>query len=169
MESLGIDLSMNMQISDFTDLREIDQMVGETEQTNYLEFIEKMIGHFKKTHGTRFKVFALDSLGALYSLMEDISAMRKRMFYFFKMLRDYNLISLVVMERELGGTSQLLGNEGFLVDGIIHLGLDRSHGKLMRFLQVEKMRACEHSVEKHALEVRKGSISVLGPIFEAGE
>jgi len=48
-------------------------------------------------------------------------------------------------------------------------GLDRSRGKLMRFLQVEKMRACEHSVEKHALEVRKGSISVLGPIFEAGE
>ena len=169
MESLGIDLSMNMQVSDFTDLREIDQMVGETEQTNYLEFIEKMINHFKKTHGNKFKLFALDSLGALYSLMEDVSAMRKRMFYFFKMLRDFNLISLVVMERELGGHSQLLGNEGFLVDGIIHLGLDRSRGKLLRFLQVEKMRACEHSVEKHALEVRKGSIAVLGPIFEPGE
>lgn len=169
MESLGVDLSMNMQISDFTDLREIDQMVGESEQTNYLEFIEKMIAHFKKVHGTRFKLFALDSLGALYSLMEDVSAMRKKMFYFFKMLRDYGLISLVVMERELGGQSQLLGNEGFLVDGIIHLGMDRSRGKLTRFLQVEKMRACEHSVEKHALEVRRGSIAVLGPIFETGE
>src|SRR5438034_9930762 len=41
MESLGIELSLNMQISDFTDLREIDQMVGASEQTNYLEFIEK--------------------------------------------------------------------------------------------------------------------------------
>ncbi len=158
-----------LKISDFTDLREIDQMVGETEQTNYLEFIEKMLAHFKKAHANRFKLFALDSLGALYSLMEDVSAMRKRMFYFFKMLRDYSLISLVVMERELGGASQLLGNEGFLVDGIIHLGLDRSRGKLTRYLQVEKMRACDHSVEKHALEVRKGGISVLGPIFEAGE
>ena len=169
MESLGIELSMNMQISDFTDLREIDQMVGEADETNYIEFIEKMITHFKKTHATRFKLFALDSLGALYSLMEDVSAMRKKMFYFFKMLRDHGLISLVVMERELGGASQLLGNEGFLVDGIIHLGLDRSRGKLTRYLQVEKMRACEHSVEKHALEVRKGGIAVLGPIFEAGE
>ena len=169
MESLGVDLSLNMQISDFTDLREIDQMVGESEQTNYLEFIEKMLAHFKKVHGEAFKLFSLDSLGALYSLMEDVSAMRKRMFYFFKMIRDYNLISFVIMERELGGQSQLLGNEGFLVDGIIHLGLDRSHGKLTRYLQVEKMRACEHSVEKHALEVRRGSIAVLGPIFATGE
>ena len=169
MESLGIDLSMNMQMSDFTDLREIDQLVGEAEQTNYLEFIEKMIAHFKKVHGDRFRVFALDSLGALYSLMEDVSQMRKKMFYFFKMLREANLISFVIMEREFGGQSQLLGNEGFLVDGIIHLGLDRSRGKLTRYLQVEKMRAAEHSVEMHALEVRKGAIAVLGPIFEAGE
>jgi len=169
MESLGIELSLNMQISDFTDLRDIDQMVGETDQIDYLEFIEKMIAHFKKLHGNRFKLFALDSLGALYSLMEDVSAMRKKMFYFFKMLRDYDLISFVVMEREPGGQSQLLGNEGFLVDGIIHLGLDRSRGKLVRYLQVEKMRACEHSVEKHALEARKGSISILGPIFDTGE
>jgi len=168
MESLGISLSLNMQMSDFTDLREIDQLVGEGEQTNYLEFIEKMIAHFKKVHGNKFKLFALDSLGALYSLMEDVSQMRKRMFYFFKMLRDQNLVSFVMMEREPVGQSQLLGNEGFLVDGIIHMGLDRSHGKLTRFLQVEKMRTCEHSMEKHALEVRKGSLSVLGPIFETG-
>ncbi len=168
MESLGIDLSLNMQMSDFTDLREIDQMVGPEDQTNYLEFIEKMIRHFKKVHGNRFKVFGLDSLGALYSLMDDVSQMRKRMFYFFKMLRDSNLISFVIMEREIGGQSQLLGNEGFLVDGLIHLGLDRSRGKLMRYLQVEKMRACDHSVEKHALEVHKGGIAVLGPIFDTG-
>src|SRR3990172_10455656 len=143
-------------------------MVGEAEETNYIEFIEKMIAHFKKAHAARFKLFALDSIGALYSLMEDVSAMRKRMFYFFKMLRDHGLISLVVMERELGGASQLLGNEGFLVDGIIHLGLDRSRGKLTRYLQVEKMRACEHSVEKHALEIRKGTIAVPGPLFDTG-
>jgi len=168
MESLGVDLSLNMQISDFTDLREIDAVVGPEDQTDYIAFIEKMIAHFKKVHGPKFKVFALDSLGALYSLMEHSDNMRKRMFYFFKMLRDHNLISLVVMERSLGGESQLLGNEGFLVDGIIMLGLDRSRGKLVRYLQVEKMRSVEHSMEKHAIEVRKGGLTVLGPIFETG-
>ncbi len=168
MESIGVDLSLNMQISDFTDLREIDAVVGPDDQTDYIAFIEKMITHFRKVHGAKFKVFALDSLGALYSLMDKSDNMRKRMFYFFKMLRDNNLISLVVMERSLGGDSQLLGNEGFLVDGIVMLGLDRSRGKLVRYLQVEKMRAVDHSMEKHAIEPRKGGITVLGPIFETG-
>ena len=168
MESLGIDISLNMQISDFTDLREIDAVVGPEDQTDYVAFIEKMITHFKKLHGPKFRVFALDSLGALYSLMENDGNMRKRMFYFFKMLRDNNLISLIVMERSLGGESHMLGNEGFLTDGIVMLGLDRSHGKLVRYLQVEKMRAVEHSMEKHAIEPRKGGLTVLGPIFDTG-
>ncbi len=168
MESLGVDISLNMQISDFTDLREIDAVVGPADQTDYIAFIEKMIAHFKKIHGPKFRIFALDSLGALYSLMESTDNMRKRLFYFFKMLRDNNLIALIVMERSLGGESQLLGNEGFLVDGIIMLGLDRSRGKLVRYLQVEKMRAVDHSMEKHAVELNKGGLTVLGPIFEPG-
>src|SRR6266704_793658 len=149
-------------------LREIDAVVGPEDQTDYLAFIERMIGHYRKVHGQKFKLFALDSLGALYSLMENTSNMRKRMFYFFKMLRDNELTSLVVMERAPNGESQLLGNEGFLVDGIVMLGLDRSRGKLVRYLQVEKMRSVDHSMEKHAIEIRKGGLTVLGPIFEAG-
>jgi len=51
---------------------------------------------------------------------------------------------------------------------IVSLGLDRTKGKVTRYLQVEKMRACEHSMEKHAIEARRGGVSVLGPIFEPG-
>ncbi len=166
MESLGMDLTSKMQISDFTDLREIDAVVEGDEETDYLAFIEKMITHFKKTKGDKFTVFALDSLGALYSLMEEQEGMRSKMFYFFKMLREHNLISFVIMERAPEGESQLLGNEGFLVDGIIMLGLERSKGKLVRYIQVEKMRACKHSMERHFIDVGKGGISVLGPIME---
>jgi len=160
MESLGVELSMNMQIS--------DAVVGPEDQTDYLAFIERMIVHYRKVHGHKFKIFTLDSLGALYSLMENTTNMRKRMFYFFKMLRDNELTSLVVMERSPDGESQLLGNEGFLVDGIVLLGLDQARGKLVRYLQVEKMRSTDHSMEKHAIEIRKGGLTVLGPIFEAG-
>lgn len=169
MKSLGIKLSPHMQISDFTDLREVDKVVDEGDETDYIKFIEKMIVYFKKKYGEKFTIFALDSLGALYSLMEDSTKMRKRMFYFFKMLRDNNLTAFIVMERSIGAESQLLGNEGFLVDGIIMLGLDRSRGKLVRYLQVEKMRATQHSMEKHAVEVGKEGIVVLGPIFDTGE
>lgn len=166
MQSLGIDLSLNMQVSDITDLREIDQIVEESEATDYVDFLEKMLRHFKEERGDRFKLFALDSLGALYSLMEHNREMRKKMFYFFKLLRDLDLYSFIVMERSIGAEANLLGNEGFLVDGLVMLGLDRNRGKLTRYLQVEKMRACRHSMEKHALEAGENGLKVLGPIFE---
>src|SRR2546427_12811264 len=39
IESLGVEVSMNMQISDFTDRRVIDAGVGPDDQTCYLTFI----------------------------------------------------------------------------------------------------------------------------------
>ncbi len=159
MESLGIKLSMNMQITDFTDLRQ------ESEDVDYTLFLERMIKHFKKVKGEKFSVFALDSLGALYSLMEGNKDMRKKMYHFFQVLRDLNLYSFIIMERALDSESQLLGNEGFLADGIIFLGLKRKQGRLSRFIQIEKMRACDHSMEMHAVEVGEQGISILGPIF----
>ncbi|MCJ2533306.1 MAG: AAA family ATPase [Candidatus Thermoplasmatota archaeon] len=168
MDSMGVKMSTKLQISDMTDLRELDQIdevIGDEVQTDYILFIEKMIQRFKRTHGDKFSVFVLDSLGALYSLMENEKNIRKKMFYFFKMLRDNNLHSFIIMERSLDGESQLLGNEGFLADGILMLGLDRPRGKLVRFLQVEKMRAAEHSMERHAIEVSKSGLTVLGPLL----
>lgn len=159
MENLGIKLSMNMQITDFTDLRQ------ESEDVDYTLFLERMIKHFKKVKGEKFSVFALDSLGALYSLMEGKQDMRKKMYHFFQTLRDMNLYSFIIMERSPDSESQLLGNEGFLADGIIFLGLKRQQGRLSRFIQIEKMRACHHSMEMHAVEVGEGGISILGPIF----
>lgn len=163
MRALGMDLCSNLEISDFTDLRDLDKVIEEENPTDYVDFLEQTITYFKKKHGDRFTMFTLDSLGALYSLMEDSESMRKKMFYFFKGLRDQNLVSFIVMERNRGGPSDLLGNEGFLVDGIIELGLDRTRGKLARFIRVEKMRACKHSMEKHTLEVGDKGLVILGP------
>jgi len=95
--------------------------------------------------------------------MEDVKGIRKKMFYFFKTLRDCNLTCFIVMERGPNTPSELLGDEGFLVDGIIELGLDRTRGKLVRYVRVEKMRACEHSMERHTLEVGEKGLTVLGP------
>lgn len=161
MQSLGIEPNVNLQISDYTDFRN----EGE-ESIDYLQFTEKMISYFKETRGDKFTCFGFDSLGALYSLMNHEEDMRKRMYHFFNMLRKYNLISLVIMERSKDGESHLMGNEGFLSDGIIVLGMMRRQGKLIRYIQVEKMRALNHSMELHALEVGNSGISILGPIFE---
>jgi len=163
MKSLGLKVNPNLQISDFTDLREIDDIVEGDAPTDYTQFIEQMLSYFKKKNGGQFTIFTLDSLGALYSLMDNATGMRRKMFYFFKALRDMNLITFIVMERSPGDPSELLGNEGFLVDGIIELGLDRTRGKLARYIRVEKMRACQHSMEKHTIEVGEDNLTVLGP------
>ena len=81
------------------------------------------------------------------------------------MLREKNLISFIIMERSVEGESQLLGNEGFLSDGIFLLGLKRKKQRLVRYLQIEKMRATKHSMEAHALEITDDDIIVLGPIM----
>jgi len=161
MQSLGVEPNVNLQISDYTDFRN-----EEEESIDYLQFTEKMISYFKETRGDKFTCFGFDSLGALYSLMNHEEDMRKRMYHFFNMLRKYNLISLVIMERAKDGESHLMGNEGFLSDGIVVLGMMRRQGKLIRYIQVEKMRALNHSMELHALEVGNSGISILGPIFE---
>ncbi len=165
MNSLGIALTKNMQISDISNLREIDLLLGEEEEVDYFKLIEKMVAHFKKQWGEKFTFFTLDSLGALYSLMPQRENMRQLMFYFFRTLRSFNLYSFIVMEEPLGGGWSLLGNEGFLVDGIIRLGIDRTKGKMVRYMQVEKMRACEHRMEKFAFTFRKGTFHILGTIF----
>jgi len=163
MRSLGIKASPNLEVSDFTDMRELDDIIDEEHPIDYIQFIEQTIEYYKRKHGDKFTVLALDSLGALYSLMDTDENMRKRMFYFFKNLREHNLVAYIVMERTRGGPSDLLGNEGFLVDGIIEMGMDRARGKLARFIRVEKMRACKHSMEKHTVEVGEEGLTILGP------
>ncbi len=165
MDDLGVSLVDNMHISDITDLREIDDIIEE-ETTDYVEFIEDMLRHFREEKGDNFTIFTLDSLGALYSLMEDTENMRKRMFSFFKLLRDFDLYCFVVMERSSDSEANLLGDEGFLVDGVINISIDRKKGKLTRYIQVEKMRSCHHDMENHALEVGETGLKVLGPLFE---
>ena len=70
------------------------------------------------------------------------------------------------MERAKEGESHLMGNEGFLSDGIVVLGLSRRQGKLIRYIQIEKMRAVQHSMELHAIDVGSSGITILGPLFD---
>lgn len=162
LESAKIELSMNMNITDFTDIRG----TTESEQVDYLAFMENVITHYKAAYGDAFTVFAMDSLGALYSLTPDLGNMRVKMYNFFRMLRQNRLYSFILMERSPRSESQLLGNEGFLADGIILLGLDLSKGRLVRYVQIEKMRSVRHTMEKHGIDITDGGFRVLRPLFE---
>ena len=158
--SMGLELPTNLQITDLTELRK------ENEAMDYLKFTKRMIQHFKQERGSQFSVFILDSLGAIYSLTSVDEEMRKKMFGFFDFLRTQGLYTFIITERQPGEHAELQGNEGFIADGIINLGLDRRNGKIVRTLQIEKMRHVRHSMEKQAIDISSGSVTILGPLFD---
>ena len=55
MNNLGIEPSLNLQISDYTDFRDEDN-----DEVDYLSFTENMIRYFKEKNGNRFSAFAFD-------------------------------------------------------------------------------------------------------------
>ena len=158
--SMGLNVPNNLQLTDFTELRR------ENENMDYLKFTRRMIEHFKQQHGDRFTTFVLDSLGAIYSLTSVDEVMRKKMFGFFDFLRSMNLNVFIITERNVGTNAELQGNEGFLADAVINLGMDQRNGKLIRTLQIEKMRHCRHAMEKMAIDVGTNGMVILGPLFD---
>jgi KaiC/GvpD/RAD55 family RecA-like ATPase len=157
---MGLELPPNLQITDLTELRK------ENEAMDYLKFTRRMIQHFKQERGDQFSVFVLDSLGAIYSLTSVNEEMRKKMFGFFDFLRSQGLYTIIITERQTGEFAELQGNEGFIADGIINLGLDRRNGKIVRTMQIEKMRHLRHSMEKQAIDITSGGVTILGPLFD---
>ncbi|MBX8632251.1 MAG: RAD55 family ATPase [Thermoplasmata archaeon] len=164
MKSIGIDYGKNLFISDFTDIRELE-LVGDESPTDYISLIERLVRNFKQKHGKAFTMLTIDSLGALYSLMDDGISLRKSMYHFFKNLREMGLFTMLIMEGSIADGKFYSGTEAFLSDGVIYLGMDSNRGKITRFVQVGKMRACDHSMERHALEVGRGGLQVLGPML----
>ena len=164
MKSLGIDFGRNLVVSDFTDIRELE-LVGDDAEMDYISLIERLVKNFKQKHGKAFTMLTIDSLGALYSLMEDGVSLRKSMYHFFKNLREMGLFTMLIMEGSIAEGRFYAGTEAFLSDGVVYLGMDSNRGKITRFVQIGKMRACDHSMERHALEIGRGGLQVLGPLL----
>jgi KaiC/GvpD/RAD55 family RecA-like ATPase len=167
MASLGIDPPKNLFISDHTDIRKKFEP-KKTEHPDYLKMIQATIEYFKNEKGDKFNLFALDSLTALYSLIE-VENLRLKLYNFFKELRNKNITTFVIVEVPDFGAPLPYGFEGsvsFLVDGIIQTGEVEVQQDVMIYMQVKKMRAAIHSRKKHIMEVAEHGLNILGPIFE---
>jgi len=166
MKSLNIDLPDNLLISDYSDIRTRFENQDDEDQPDFMVMIEGVIKFFKNKEGDRFTCFALDSLGALITLI-GADNLRSRMFHFFKMLRNYNLTSFVIMETPRGwDVAKSEGGEGFISDGIIEFGSIENPHDVALYMQVLKMKATSHSRKKHLIEIGENGLAILGPIFE---
>lgn len=165
MQSLGIEIPDNLLISDYSDIRE--RFENKASLPNLIQMINGVIEYFKNEKGEKFVVFALDSLNALYSLIE-FEDLRVKMFHFFKTLREKELTSILIMEIPsvvVRDNPNYSFGEAFLVDGLVRTGEIETQQDVMLYMQVKKMRATRHSRKKHLIEIGEKGISILGPIF----
>jgi KaiC/GvpD/RAD55 family RecA-like ATPase len=164
MESLGIEIPDNLYISDHTDIRkrfESDKKL----KPDLLKLIEGVINFYITEKKEKLTCFALDSLNALYSMIDNTD-LRIKLYHFFQFLRNNNLTSIMISEIPEFGGVQYHAAEGFLVDGLIRMGEVETQQDIMLYLQVKKLRATVHSRKKHLIEVGREGLMILGPIFD---
>ncbi len=166
MASLGIKKTDNLHIFDYKDMRH----EYETEEPDMVKITEDMIDFYKNKY-PNLTVFAFDSLNALYSVSTQVN-LRKIMYRFFTMLRDKDLTSFLILETcspdkhvMICSDDSLERPEYFLADGIIELGIIEAKENVKRYIQMRKMRAAVHSMEKHQIVVEKDGIHVLGSVY----
>ncbi|MEL4304818.1 RAD55 family ATPase [Methanococcoides sp. LMO-2] len=162
MGSMGLELSDNLTISDFTDYRlQYDEFSGDL-----LSLIETNIIQYKHKLGDNFTCLALDSLGALYSLMDvEPRLLRKRLYHLLEPLRRENLTTFIILEMaDPNGPNHDF--EGYLADGIIELGVHTKDNSTNRYLKVRKMRATAHNMDPYILTVSNDGLHIYkGTIF----
>lgn len=163
MNSLGIEKENDLHIFDYRDMR-LEWMNSELD---LIKMTEEVIDSYKDKYDN-LTLFALDSLNALYSISEHEN-IRNKIYNFFTCLREEGLTSLLIMESaqsRIGGQfSQFHQTEHFLADGTIELGMIEGKGGVKRYIQILKMRATKHAMEKHQLTIDENGISIRGPIY----
>ncbi|MDW7733498.1 MAG: ATPase domain-containing protein [Methanolobus sp.] len=159
MQSMGIKLSKRLHISDFSDYR---IMYGDFPD-DLLTLLEQNILEFKRNTGDKCTCIAIDSLGALYSLLDiEPKELRKKMYRMLETFRRENLTTFIILEENKGSgmDDPSTSAEGYLADGIIELGLHLKGNVANRYMRIRKMRATAHSMEPWILTVSDNGLKV---------
>ena len=178
MESIGIKLNKRLTVSDIASFRRhidyekmdfLDLIVSRINKGSTITSKKRDQNSKNNNKNKEFKLscFVLDSLNALYSLLEhemDEKRLRNKMLQFFDILRTKNLVSFLILELP---RNEPYSYEFFLGDGIIEFGIEYIDGFYKRYFQVKKMRATKHKLEPHVLEIdeKTGGLKVIGELI----
>ncbi len=109
---------------------------------------------------TGYRALALDSLEALYALM-DLKNPRREMFHFLTALRELDLTTFVIAETPFGSLRLAQWGEDFLVDGILQLRhVEVGETDVQLRLRCVKMRWMDHDHNALALNHEGGRFFV---------
>lgn len=163
MKSLGINKENNLHIFDYRDMR----LEWIDSELDLVKLTEEVLDSYIDKYDD-LTLFALDSLNALY-IISGQETMRNRIYNFFTHIREEIVTSFIIMEsaqsRMNGQLIHFPQTENFLADGIIELGMIEGNAGVKRYIQILKMRAAKHAMEKHQISVEENGINILGPIY----
>ena len=150
MKSMNIDPSQLPENSKFV-IKERKEIISNFPTT--IEDFSEKIKSLEKEMGD-IDIVVIDSLNALYFLLA-IEKPDAKMFSLFERLRDMN--STVLLISEIPMNSNRFGVmddvESYIVDGIIHLNMERIGRTLGRYISIIKMRWVKHSTDYFPLLV----------------
>ena len=150
---LNNDLGSRLQIIDLSRIR---HAVGELKSKNWLRIIQK---HLELLHKKfKFNLLVIDSLPVL-EILSLIDEKRTKLFQFFEWLRNLNLTTLII--NEVSPDPNILRDEDFLADGIIHLTMERvGEIDIFRRIRCIKMRGMDHNTSIFTLEYKNNIFKI---------
>ncbi len=108
------------------------------------------------------KRLVIDSLSAYMLLFENEYEANRSVLGLFEMLRSLNCTVLVTSDEPITPNSGPPGKTAFLTDGIIDIYMIRKGTKILRIIEIAKMRDTSHATGLYKFEITKKGIEVKG-------
>jgi len=157
-ESMGMNKPENLVVGDIASFRE---QMGNGVEEDWLTFITLFLEKKKEEKWSDLSLVCIDSLNALYSLQRH-EPTRNDLFAFFSELQKLGSTNLLVSEMPLTRDRYgQYGVEDFIVDGIFHLDINMIGNAVERTIQIVKMRATPHTLERYPFVFEDGMFHVL--------
>ncbi len=159
MEGMGMDASTLEEKLNVLDLTEMRKQLLLDNQAIWMDFISRLVELIKSVQNC--KLVVLDSLNALYSLV-NFSNPRNELFLFFEKFRDLGMTTFFIAESSSeNAPCGEFGLEDFMCDGIIRLTMKEVGDTFGRYIRCIKMRSSRLDTSYFPLLVSESGFRVI--------
>jgi KaiC/GvpD/RAD55 family RecA-like ATPase len=147
------DLGKKLKIVDLSAVR---RAAGDQKSKDWLDIIKKHLEILYNKY--KFNLLVIDSLPVL-EIISMIDEKRTQLFHFFEWLRKLKITAFII--NEVSPDPNILHDEEFLADGIIHLSLERVGDiDIFRRIRCIKLRGMDHNTSIFTLEFKNNIFKI---------
>ncbi len=128
------------------------------------EILESVIGVAEEIGAKRM---AIDSISAILQIVKDINTARELLHNFFlRGAKQLGITTILIAELPIGANTVGFGIEEFIVDGVIILKMRLEKGRIVRYMELRKMRGAPLTLAELTFRIAPGvGIDVRVPTF----